>query len=261
MIQVNNVSLGYDDHVVVNDLSIDIPSHEITTIIGANGCGKSTLLKSITRYLKPFSGSILLEGHDIHGMKPQDLARKMAVLPQMRNVPADVKVKTLVSYGRYPYMKFGKRLTPKDYEIVDWALEKTGLLDLKNRRVSTLSGGEQQRAWIAMAVAQKTEILILDEPTTYLDISYQLEVLELIRELNKELNLTIIMVLHDINHAARYSHKIIAMKEGNIHTFDATCHAVTPTLLEDVFHIEARIFDDDLNDCVYFIPQRVKRRL
>ncbi|MCH4891051.1 ABC transporter ATP-binding protein [Acidaminobacter sp. JC074] len=261
MIQVNKIKLGYDNHIVIDDLSLEIESHKITTIIGANGCGKSTLLKSLARYLRPYEGSILLDGQNVDHIKHQQLAKRMAVLPQIRHIPGDVKVKTLVSYGRYPYMRFGKRLQSEDFEIIDWALEKTGLSHMKNRRVSTLSGGEQQRAWIAMAVAQKTEILILDEPTTYLDIAYQLEVLELVQDLNRELKLTIIMVLHDINHAARYSHRIIAMKDGGIHTYNTSDNVVKSDVLEDVFNIEARMFDDDVNDCVYVIPQKIKRRL
>lgn len=260
MIRLENVTIGYEEHVVIDKLSLNISENQITTIIGANGCGKSTLLKAMTKYLKPFSGEISLAGMDIYKMKASELSKKMAVLPQTRSIPGDIKVKDLVSYGRFPYMRFGRRLSQKDYDIVDWALDKTGLCSLRNRKVSTLSGGEQQRAWIAMTVAQKTDILLLDEPTTFLDISYQIDVLELIKDLNNQLNLTIVMVLHDINHAARYSHQLIALKDGNVHTFDTTCKAMNQQLLEDVFDIEARLFNDDVNQCVYFIPQKVKRR-
>ncbi len=260
MIKLTHVTVGYDNHEVINDLSIEIPKEKITTIIGANGCGKSTLLKAMTKYLKPIEGHITLDGEDIYHMKGKKLSRKMAVLPQIRSVPGDVKVKDLVSYGRFPYMKFGRKLTGKDHEIIQWAMEKTGLSNLGDRRVSTLSGGEQQRAWIAMAVAQKTDILVLDEPTTFLDISYQIDVLELIKELNEHLGLTIIMVLHDINHAARYSHQLIAMKHGDIYTYDSTEKVMNERLLEDVFNIEARLYEDNINQCIYFIPQKVTRR-
>ncbi len=259
MLKLENLTLGYDGHIIVNDLSLDIPPNKITTFIGANGCGKSTILNSISRFLKPVNGRVLLEGKDIRNMKSTDVAKHIAVLPQMRKVPGDINVHTLVAYGRYPYLRFGRRLGVEDYKVIDWAMDKTGVKGLQHRRVSTLSGGEQQRAWIAMTVAQQTEILILDEPTTYLDIAYQIEVLELVRELNEKLNLTIIMVLHDINLAARYSHKIVALKNGEIHKFANTEEAITKGLLGKVFNIDARLYKDEVNDCVYFIPQRVKK--
>jgi len=163
----------------------------------------------------------------------------------------------LVSYGRYPHLKFGQRLGKKDYEIVDWAIERTKLKEFKNRYLSTLSGGEKQRAWIAMSLAQKPEILLLDEPTTFLDISYQLEVLELVEELNKSLNLTVLMVLHDLNQAARYSDNILVLKDGEIWEYDNPKSILRKKLLKEVFRVDGHIYKDEINHCPYFIPYKV----
>jgi len=181
----------------------------------------------------------------------------MAVLPQVKNVSTDITVENLVSYGRYPHLKFGKRINKNDLEIINWALEKTGLMDLRDRYVTTLSGGERQRAWIAMALAQKTKVLILDEPTTYLDISYQLEVLELIKELNKSLGLTVIMVLHDLNQAARYSDNIYVLMNGEICEYGNPDNIIKSELLKEVFKIESHVYEDKVNHCPYFIPYKV----
>lgn len=257
ILKTKNVSLGYGRKEIVKDLNIDIKKGEIITIIGPNGSGKSTILKSLSRYLKPTKGKIYLDGDDIHKLDTKKIAQKMANLPQVRNIPDDFTVETLVSYGRFPHLNFGQRLGRQDYEIIDWALEKTHMKSLKNRNLEALSGGERQRAWIAMALAQKPEILLLDEPTTFLDISYQLEVLELVKELNETLGLTIIMVLHDLNQAARYSHKIYAIKEGRLFGCGKPGDLISQEFLRKVFRIEADIFEDSSNKCPHFIPRSV----
>jgi len=252
-----DVSLGYGHKIIVEKLNIEIRKAEIVTIIGPNGSGKSTILKALARYLKPFKGKVLLENEDISKLNTKDVAKRMAILPQVKSVPNDFSVENLVGYGRFPHMKFGQRMRKEDYEIVDWAIEKTGLEELRYRKLDSLSGGERQRAWIAMALAQKPEILLLDEPTTFLDISYQLEVLELVKELNKTLGLTIIMVLHDLNQAARYSHKIVAIKNGQVHSSGKPYSLLTKDFLKTVFRIDADMLEDETNCCPHFIPQKV----
>lgn len=256
-IQVKNLEIRYGDKIAVKDANIQIYDGEIVTIIGPNGSGKSTLIKAMSRCLKPKSGKILLDGMNINKIPTKVISRKMAILPQVKNVSGDITVETLVSYGRYPHLKFGKRLKKSDYETIDWAIEKTGLMHIKTQNVITLSGGERQRAWIAMALAQKPEILILDEPTTFLDISYQLEVLELVKELNKSLGITVVMVLHDLNQAARYSDNIYVLNQGQICKYGEPSNVINPQLLKDIFRIEAHVYEDRVNSCPYFIPHKI----
>jgi len=257
-IETLNLSFNYGDKIILNNININIKESEIVTIIGPNGSGKSTLIKTISSYLKAKTGSIKLDGENINKISGKTLAKKIAVLPQTKSVSADITVEGLVSYGRYPHLGFGKRLNNDDKEIINWAIEKTGLMELKDRYVATLSGGERQRAWIAMALAQKPKILILDEPTTYLDVSYQLEVLELVKELNETLGLTVIMVLHDLNQAARYSDNIYVLKDGEICDYGVPKHIMNSSLLEKVFRIHAHIYEDKINACPYFIPYKIK---
>lgn len=259
ILNTRNVCLSYGKSEIVKDLNISISKGEIVTIIGPNGSGKSTILKSLSRYLKPTKGKIYLDGDDIHKLDTKKIAKMMAILPQVRNIPDDFTVETLVSYGRFPHLNFGQRLSKNDYKIIEWALEKTHMQDLKNRNLEALSGGERQRAWIAMALAQKPEILLLDEPTTFLDISYQLEILELVKELNEDLGLTIVMVLHDLNQAARYSHKIYAIKKGCVVDYGKPDDLISQEFLRDVFRIEADIFEDSSNQCPHFIPKSVTK--
>ena len=257
LLQAKNVSLAYGSVEIVKDVNIEINKGDIVTLIGPNGSGKSTILKSLCRYLKPKVGEVIIEGVNINKINTKKVAKKIAILPQTRNIINDYSIETLVGFGRFPHIGFGKKLKAKDYEVINWALAKTGLTHMKNRSVKTLSGGERQRAFIAMALAQKTEILILDEPTTFLDISYQLEVLELVKEINETLGLTIIMVLHDLNLAARYSHKIYAIKDGKVFKHGITRDLISKDTLKEVFKVEAEIYEDHHNDCPYFIPQRV----
>lgn len=254
MLEVNNITLAYDSNIVVKDVDFKINKGEIITLIGANGCGKSTILKAISRSLKPKRGHVYLNGELISKMDTKKLARKMSLLPQMPTAPDDFTTRDLVSYGRYPHTGFAGKLTSKDLEIIDWAIRQTKIEDLQHRQVNTLSGGERQRAWISLALAQQPEVLILDEPTTFLDICHQYEVLELVKRLNKELNITIIMVLHDLNQAARYSHEIIAIKDGGIYTKGKPKEVINEKLLKEVFYIKSKILYDDEHECPFFIP-------
>ena len=243
-LSTDELSIGYGEALIVKNLSIEIPDKKITTIIGPNGCGKSTLLKAITRIISHQSGNILLDGNDISKVNTKLLAKQMAILPQTPESASGLTVGELVSYGRFPYQKGFGRLTKKDYEVIDWALEVTGTIDFKFRPVDALSGGQRQRVWIAMALAQETEIIFLDEPTTYLDMAHQLEVLELLQKLNYEQEVTIVMVLHDLNQAARFADHIIALKDGEIVKAGNCDEVISHKVLKKVFNIDAVIGHD-----------------
>lgn len=219
----------------------------VTTIIGPNGCGKSTLLKTIGRILKQKSGSVFLQGQDLHKIHTKQIAKQLALLPQNPVAPAQLKVEELISYGRYPHRNNVNKLTKEDKETIEWAMDITKTLSFRNRQIANLSGGQRQKVWLAMALAQKTEILLLDEPTTYLDMAHQLEVLQIVEKLNKEQKITTVMVLHDINHASRFSHEIITMKEGEIVKIGTPGEIITPAVLEEVFRIHARVMIDPAN--------------
>ncbi|GIO28100.1 ABC transporter ATP-binding protein [Ornithinibacillus bavariensis] len=245
-LHVEDVSIGYRERIIVKNLSIQIPDKKITTIIGSNGCGKSTLLKAITRIIPHQYGSILLDGQSIIQENTKELAKKMAILPQTNEVTAGLTVGELVSYGRFPYQKGFGRLSRKDLEVIDWALEKTRTIDYKYKTVDSLSGGQRQRVWIAMALAQETDIIFLDEPTTYLDLAHQLEVLELLQQLNQEQGRTIIMVLHDINQAARFADYIIALKDGKVVKTGPSDEVINKEVLKEVFQIDAVLRQDPI---------------
>ena len=240
----NDLNIGYGESLIVKNLSVQIPDHKITTIIGSNGCGKSTLLKAITRIISHQSGRVVLDGENISKESTKTIAKKMAILPQTPEGASGLTVGELVSYGRFPYQKGFGRLSKKDYEVIDWALEVTGTKDFKYRPVDALSGGQRQRVWIAMALAQETEIIFLDEPTTYLDMAHQLEVLELLQKLNVEQGRTIVMVLHDLNQAARFADYIIALKAGEIVKAGSCEEVITHEVLKKVFQIDAEIGRD-----------------
>ena len=241
----------------MKNVNIKVDDGQIVSIIGPNGSGKSTLIKALSRCIKLSQGSVYLGDIDIYTLPTKTVARKMAILPQIKSIPMDITVRNLVSYGRYPHLKFGQRLSKEDYEIIDWAIEKTRMTKLRNRYLNRLSGGEQQRAWLAMSLAQKPEILLLDEPTTYLDISHQLELLELIKELNESLNLTVVMVIHDLNQAARYSDNIFVLMEGEMWEYNRPNNIMKEKLLKEVFKVEGHIYNDEINNCPYFIPYKV----
>ncbi len=240
----DQLNIGYDQGLVVEELSLEIPDRKITTIIGSNGCGKSTLLKAITRIIPSRSGAVILDGKSIFKEDTKILARKMAVLPQNQTSSNGLTVAELASYGRFPYQKGFGRLSKRDHEAIDWALEVTGTKDFKFRKVDALSGGQRQRVWIAMALAQETELIFLDEPTTYLDLAHQLEVLELLQRLNREQERTIVMVLHDLNQAARFADHIIALKDGKIVKAGNGEEVINHQVLKEVFQIDAEIGRD-----------------
>jgi len=239
VLTADQVSVGYIDTLIIDGLNVTIPEKKITTIIGPNGCGKSTLLKAISRLLKTRNGTVYLDGKEIHQLPTKEIAKKMAILPQTAEAPAGLTVFELVSYGRFPYKKGFGTLKKEDVDAILWALEVTGLSEMKDRPIDALSGGQRQRAWIAMSLAQDTDILVLDEPTTYLDLAHQLDILLLLKQLNEKEGRTIVMVLHDLNHASRFSDYMIAMKNGKIVTEGTPETVMTRETLEKVFHIQA----------------------
>lgn len=243
-IATKNLAVAYEDNLVVKDLDIEIPHGKITTIIGSNGCGKSTVLKAMGRILKPKGGVIYLNGEDINRLTTKEVAQKMAILPQSPKAPAGLTVGELVAYGRFPHQKGFGKLNSEDKRIIQWALEVTKLTEHETKIVDNLSGGQRQRVWIAMALAQQTDLILLDEPTTYLDLSYQLEVLELLYKLNKEQGCTIVMVLHDLNLAARFADYMIAIKCGNIISHGSPQQVMTPRVLKETFNIDAEIVEE-----------------
>jgi len=243
-LEVESIRVGYENKTIVHGLSLQIPDGKITTIIGSNGCGKSTLLKAITRILKHESGQVILDGQNISKMKTKDLAKELAILPQSPESAHGLTVEELVSYGRFPYQKGFGNLSQKDKDVIDWALQVTKTEDFRVQSVDALSGGQRQRVWIAMALAQETDIIFLDEPTTYLDMAHQLEVLELLYRLNEEQGRTIVMVLHDLNQAARFSDYIVALSQGELVKFGTAEEVMVPEVLKKVFNIDAVIGQD-----------------
>ena len=240
--KVDNVSFEYEkDKKVIDGLSLDINEGEVTTIIGANGCGKSTLFNLLLKGNKINSGKIYFEGENISNIKLKQFARKVAAVHQMNTAPEDIKVKDLVAFGRTPYRDLCGGLTKKDFEKIERAMEITGTKELENVEFAKLSGGQKQRVWIALALAQDTKVLFLDEPTTYLDIKYQLDILGLVEKLNKQLGMTIIMVLHDINQAIRYSGNIIAMKAGKVVKSGAPSEVITSELIKNIYGVNLNV--------------------
>ncbi|MEY8353938.1 ABC transporter ATP-binding protein [Lachnospiraceae bacterium 54-53] len=243
-IAAEHLAIAYEDNLVVEALDLEIPQGKITTIIGPNGCGKSTVLKAVGRILKPRGGSIYLNGKDIRRLSTKEVAQKMAVLPQSPQAPSGLTVGELAAYGRYPHQKGLGRLKPEDRKIIHWALEVTKLTEFETTAVDSLSGGQRQRVWIAMALAQQTDLILLNEPTTYLDLAYQLEVLELLYRLNREQNCTIVMVLHDLNLAARFADYMIAIRSGKIVCHGSPENVMTGDVLRETFRIDAEIVSD-----------------
>lgn len=255
MIEIKNLSFSYDkNHEFMKDINLKVAEGEITTILGPNGSGKSTLLSMLTGINKNFQGQIIVEGEDIKNLKQKEIAKKIASLHQHNSVPGDIKVSELVSYGRMPHKSYFSSITKEDEDIVQWAIKRTGLDKLKDKAVSDLSGGERQRVFLSMALAQKSSILFLDEPTTYLDIYHQIELLELVKELKEREKLTIVMVLHDINQALTYSDNIIVMKKGQVISSGKTKDIINMKLLEDVYNIGGII--EKHNDSLCFIPMK-----
>lgn len=247
-ISTKNLNISYGTVDIVKDLNLEIPKGKITTIIGSNGCGKSTILKTIARILQPKSGDIYINNKNIKGEKPKDIAKVMAVLPQSPTAPAGLTVEELIAYGRFPHQKGFGTLKKEDKDIITWALKSTGIEEFRERAIEDLSGGQRQRAWIAMALAQQTEILILDEPTTYLDLAHQLEVLKLLEKLNKEQGTTIVMVIHELNNAARFADHMIGVKQGEVVCQGSAFEVMTKDNLKKLFNIDAEIVNDPRNN-------------
>ena len=247
-ISTKNLNISYGNLDIVKDLNLDIPKGKITTIIGSNGCGKSTILKTIARIIQAKSGDIFVNNINIKEQSPKDLAKVMAVLPQSPQAPSGLTVEELISYGRFPHQKGFGKMKKEDEDIVTWALKSTGIEEFRERPMEALSGGQRQRAWIAMALAQQTEILILDEPTTYLDLAHQLEILKLLEELNRKQGTTIVMVIHELNNAARFADHMIGVKKGKV-VCQGTAHEVmTKENLKELFNIDAEIVEDPRNN-------------
>lgn len=253
--KANNIVAGYDNKVIINGIDIVIPSNKISVIIGANACGKSTLLKTLARLIKPVSGEVVLDGKKISDIPSKQLARVLGLLPQSPVVPEGIAVADLVGRGRFPYQTFLKGWGKNDYEAVEEALEIMGITDLANRSVDELSGGQRQRVWIAMALAQQTDILLLDEPTTFLDITYQVEILDLLTDLNKKRGTTIVMVLHDINLSARYADYIFALHKGNLISEGTPSEVISEELIKQVFGMDCAVIKDPVSGSPFIVPK------
>ncbi|SOC45268.1 iron complex transport system ATP-binding protein [Rhizobium subbaraonis] len=250
----HELSAGYGDSVVLEGLDLAVPPGGITVIVGANACGKSTLLRTMSRLISPKKGHVLLDGKSIHRTPPRELARTLGLLPQSPIAPEGISVADLVSRGRHPHQAMFSRWTRKDDEAVAAALEATKTVELAERPVDELSGGQRQRVWIAMALAQQTEVLLLDEPTTFLDISHQVEVLDLLTDLNQSRGTTIVMVLHDLNLAARYADFLVAMADGRLHTCGKPEDVLTEQIVRKVFGLESRIIIDPTSGRPIMLP-------
>jgi iron complex transport system ATP-binding protein len=253
-LSADGLRLAYDERVVVPDLSVAIPDGMITVIVGANACGKSTLLRSLARLLKPKAGTVYLDGTDIARLATRDVATRLGILPQAPVAPEGILVADLVARGRYPHQKWLRQWTDDDEDVIAAALETTGTIDLANRPVDELSGGQRQRVWIAMALAQQTDILLLDEPTTYLDLAHQVEVLDLLTDLNQRDGRTIVMVLHDLNQACRYSHHLVAMRQGAVAAEGPPSEVITEELVNHVFNLRCRVTPDPVSGTPLVIP-------
>lgn len=253
-LMTSKLDIAYEDRLIVEDLNIQIPQGQITALVGANGSGKSTILKTMARIMQPKAGAVLLDGKSIHKQSTREVAKQLAILPQTPTAPEGLTVTELVSYGRFPYQKGFGSMKAEDKEKISWAIEATGMMDFHDRPIDQLSGGQRQRAWIAMSLAQDTEILFLDEPTTYLDMAHQLEVLQLLEKLNATSGRSIIMVVHDLNHASRYAHHMIAIKQGKAVAEGSPVEVMTCDVLRNVFGIEADIVVDPRSGVPLCLP-------
>jgi iron complex transport system ATP-binding protein len=253
-LSARGLRLGYDGADIVSDLDIDLPPGKITMLVGANACGKSTTLRALARLLKPRGGQVTLDGKDIHSMPSKDLATRIGILPQSPTAPEGITVADLVCRGRYPHQKWFRQWSDDDERVVAWALQATGTAQIADRPVDELSGGQRQRVWIAMALAQETGVLMLDEPTTFLDVHHQVDVLDLLVELNRDQGQTIAVVLHDLNLACRYAHHLIAMRGGAIIDQGNPKEIVTEELVERVFGLKSKVILDPISHTPMVIP-------
>lgn len=244
-ISVKNLSVAYEKNTIIEEMDLSIPKGQISIIIGANGCGKSTLLKTISRINKPTSGEIFINSKNIKNVKEKNIAKEVAFLPQGPVCPSGLTVRELVAFGRFPHQKMIGGLNKHDKEIIDWAIKETGLSELADNEVENLSGGQRQRAWIAMVLAQETDIIMLDEPTTYLDMSYQLEVLEVLQKLNKNKNITVVIVLHELNNACRFADNIIGLKKGKVICEGRPIDVISKDSLKEIYGIDANLKESE----------------
>jgi iron complex transport system ATP-binding protein len=253
-LEADRVTLGYGDRVVVDDVSLCIPDHRTTVVVGANACGKSTLLRGLARLLRPTSGSVLLDGTAIHRWSTRDVARSLGLLPQDPTAPEGVTVADLVGRGRHPHQGMFRRWSAEDERAVAEALDLTDTVDLADRVVDELSGGQRQRVWVAMALAQDPALLLLDEPTTFLDVTHQVELLDLLADLNRQRGTTVVMVLHDLNLAARYADHLVAMCAGRVVAEGAPGDVVTATTVQEVFGLDCRVIPDPVSHTPLVVP-------
>nr|AGE11895.1 ABC transporter [Streptomyces sp. NRRL F-4415] len=248
------LTLAYDGRRVVNALDVTIPAGRVTAVVGANACGKSTLLRGLSRLLTPKEGAVYLDGRLIHTMRSKELARKLGMLPQSPVAPDGITVLDLVKRGRSPHQSWWRQWSPDDEQAVYGALESTGLLEHAERNVDELSGGQRQRAWIAMALAQGTPVLLLDEPTNHLDLAHQIDILDLVVDLNRDQGRTVVLVLHDLNHACRYADHVIAMKDGRIVAQGVPAEVIDRELIEEVFGLSCTVIEDPAGGGPHIIP-------
>lgn len=248
-ISSKSLVVGYDNKSIVKDFNITFKKGEITTIIGPNGCGKSTLLKSLTRMISKKSGGIFLDAVDITKISTKDISKRIAVLSQIQYAPPDFKVRELVLYGRMPHQRWFRLHSKEDEEIATWAMECVSISHMANRSINHLSGGERQRVWIATALAQKPEILFLDEPTTYLDIAHQLEIMDIVKKLNRETGIGVVMVLHDIGQALQVSDKIVVIKNGVKYAEGTPKNVITSKMIKEVYGVDAEVISLPGREC------------
>ena len=253
-LEARGLTLTYDKHTVVDGLDLALPAGRITAIVGANGCGKSTLLRGLSRVLRPHAGAVLLDGADLRSMHPKQVARRVALLPQQPVAPSGMTVVELVGLGRHPHQTAFRPRTRDDDRIVAEALEATATLDLADRLVEELSGGQRQRVWIAMVLAQQTDVLLLDEPTSFLDLAHAVDVLDLVTDLNRERGTTVAMVLHDLNLAARYADELIAVKEGTVVAQGSPTEVITAERVRGVFGLTASVVPDPVTGTPLVVP-------
>ncbi|MGK3143124.1 ATP-binding cassette domain-containing protein [Pantoea sp. C2G6] len=248
------LTLGYDKKIVARDLSVAIPEGELTVIIGPNACGKSTLLRTLSRLVAPLQGEVMLDGQAIARYSTKEVARRLGLLPQSPNAPAGISVRELVARGRYPHQSLLGRWRQEDEAAVQQAMRATGVAELAEQPVDTLSGGQRQRVWIAMVLAQQTPLLLLDEPTTWLDIAHQIELLELMQDLNQQHGHTLVVVLHDLNQACRYASHLIAMRDGKIIAEGKPAEIVTPELISTLYGLRCMIINDPVAGTPMIVP-------
>ena len=253
-LRTQRMSLAYDDRTVVHDLDLAVPPGLISVVVGANACGKSTVLRGLARLAKPTTGAVLLDGRSIHELPTREVARTLGLLPQSPVAPEGISVTDLVGRGRYPHQGWLRRWTHEDDEAVARAMTATDTLDLADRPVDELSGGQRQRVWIAMALAQETDLLLLDEPTTFLDVAHQVEVLDLLTDLNRNHGTTVVIVLHDLNLAARYADHLVAMRDGRVVAEGPPSQVVTDALVRLVFGMESRVLTDPVSGTPLVVP-------